>query len=147
VESSQEELTILRQETAAKESQIIEQRRQTEFWNQSLEKLQALSDGYVQQIGVLEREVAKKHKSLSESLEMLEKLSKDHDEQNHRSLESMAQIKELTRSSEMQSARLVQLENERSEMDGRQRLLDQEIVKAEAQIELIKDVVLREKAF
>ena len=33
------------------------------------------------------------------------------------------------------------------ELVQRQRLLDDELVKAEAQIELIKDVVLREKAF
>lgn len=39
------------------------------------------------------------------------------------------------------------LNNENRELDYRQSMLDQEIVRAEAQLELIKDVVLREKAF
>ncbi len=43
--------------------------------------------------------------------------------------------------------RIEQLEQQLTEQDHRQRLLDEEILKAEAQIELIKDILLREKAF
>lgn len=42
--------------------------------------------------------------------------------------------------------KLAQMEQQRNELEHRQRLLDEELVKAEAQIELIKDVLLREKA-
>lgn len=40
-----------------------------------------------------------------------------------------------------------QLQVQVAERDQRQRLLDEELLKAEAQIDLIKDVIIREKAF
>jgi hypothetical protein len=77
----------------------------------------------------------------------LEKLKRDHDEHDRVSRERLAHIEKLTQEGIDREARILQLESERAEMDHRQRLLDDELVKAEAQIELIKDVVLREKAF
>ncbi len=43
-----------------------------------------------------------------------------------------------------QAQRITQLETEQSEMDARQNLLNEEMIRAEAQIDLIKDVLLRE---
>ena len=40
-----------------------------------------------------------------------------------------------------------EIKNIIAEKDKRQLLLDEELIKAEAQIELIKDILLREKAF
>jgi hypothetical protein len=48
---------------------------------------------------------------------------------------------------EERTNRIDALEAERTELQARQMRLDQEMLKAEAQIELIKDVILREKAF
>lgn len=77
----------------------------------------------------------------------LQRISRDHDEHARVSRERLAHIEKLLGEAEARNARISQLEAERSELDYRQRLLDEELVKAEAQIDLIKDVVLREKAF
>ena len=68
-------------------------------------------------------------------------------EQNRQTAFWHQQVESLQERTEKYTQRITQLELERAEIDMKQKLLDQEIIKAEAQIELIKDVVLREKAF
>ncbi|MBL8525659.1 MAG: hypothetical protein JNN20_18415 [Betaproteobacteria bacterium] len=84
---------------------------------------------------------------IQELSDRLQRISRDHDEHARVSRERLAHIEKLLGEAEARNARISQLEAERSELDYRQRLLDEELVKAEAQIDLIKDVVLREKAF
>ncbi len=83
----------------------------------------------------------------AELADRLQRISRDHDEHARVSRERLAHIEKLLGEAEARNARISQLEAERGELDYRQRLLDEELVKAEAQIDLIKDVVLREKAF
>jgi hypothetical protein len=59
--------------------------------------------------------------------------------------ERLTQIEKLLRERDEQLARITVLENERRELGTRQRMLDEEMIRAEAQIELIKDVLLRER--
>jgi len=59
--------------------------------------------------------------------------------------ERLSQIEKLQRERDEQLAKITVLENERRELGTRQRLLDEEMIRAEAQIELIKDVLLRER--
>jgi hypothetical protein len=84
---------------------------------------------------------------VSERDAVIARLTKDHDEHARVSRERLAHIEQLLRAQEERQGHIAKLEAERSELDYRQQLLDEELVKAEAQIELIKDVVLREKAF
>ncbi len=53
-------------------------------------------------------------------------------------------IFELTSSNEKNTARTRDLEQTNSELQARHNLMDQEIIRAEAQIDLIKDVLLRD---
>ena len=62
-------------------------------------------------------------------------------------LELRGQLERLNGAAQERGARVTQLEGERNELQARQLRLDREILKAEAQIDLIKDVILREKAF
>jgi chromosome segregation ATPase len=62
--------------------------------------------------------------------------------------ESKLQDTESKLQSEKKSnEKLQKLEQENAELAQRQQLLDEELIKAEAQIELIKDILIREKAF
>jgi hypothetical protein len=58
-----------------------------------------------------------------------------------------ARLAKAQEETQERSSRVDALEAERGELQARQVRLDQEMLKAEAQIELIKDVILREKAF
>lgn len=77
-----------------------------------------------------ERQLRQENQHLMEKLSQLEK----------RLAEAQGSQEEATRSSE-------QLRKDLTERDVRQSLLDAELLKAEAQLDLIKDVVLREKNF
>jgi chromosome segregation ATPase len=57
-----------------------------------------------------------------------------------------AELAKSVRLAEERAAEIDRLARQRDELDSRQRLLDEEVLKAEAQIELIKDVLLRENA-
>jgi FkbM family methyltransferase len=59
--------------------------------------------------------------------------------------EKQKEIAELVRGREEREDLLVRLEAENNEFAHRQGLLDQELLKAEAQVELIKDLLLREE--
>lgn len=61
--------------------------------------------------------------------------------------EVRAQMERLNVAFEERGVRISELEAERADLEARQLRLDREILKAEAQIDLIKDVILREKAF
>jgi hypothetical protein len=69
------------------------------------------------------------------------------DDANRAADEVKAKLAEITPRAEAQAARIAALEQERAEIDVRHGRLDQEMMKAEIQIELIKDVILRDKAF
>jgi hypothetical protein len=62
-------------------------------------------------------------------------------------LEAQALLEQLSATLKERNARIKELEEERDDLQSRQLQLDREILKAEAQIDLIKDVVLRDKAF
>ena len=62
-------------------------------------------------------------------------------------LEVRAQLEHLSATVKERDARIKELEGEHDDLRSRQLQLDREILKAEAQIDLIKDVVLRDKAF
>ena len=56
-------------------------------------------------------------------------------------------VSSLQASRDDNEQKVVSLEKQNQELRYRQSLLDEEILKAEAQLELVKDVVLRDKAF
>ncbi len=61
--------------------------------------------------------------------------------------EHATKIAELESYNKNLETKIVELESDKQELIKRQTMLDTEIIKVEAQLELVKDVVLREKAF
>ena len=84
----------------------------------------------------------------------MEQLTKERDAQSRLSAERLSRIEELSgqvdhlrRELEEKENTLKQTEDQSAEISQRQVMLDEELIKAEAQLELIKDIILREKAF
>ena len=73
----------------------------------------------------------------AERQQQVEQLAKARDEQAKLATERQQQLDEMQK-------RLQQLEGQNAEFSSRQTLLQEEVVRAEAQIDLIKDVLLRE---
>ena len=96
--------------------------------------------GLTQRISSLESDNAKTLKALNDS-EAREVLLKKTVEAQQESVSS------LQASRDDNEQKVVSLEKQNQELRYRQSLLDEEILKAEAQLELVKDVVLRDKAF
>ena len=84
-------------------------------------------------------------------IEQRDSLSNERDQAVHQSHEQQARINVLIEERDQLNAQLQQqedlmanLKSQYSESDVRQRLLNDEMIKAESQIELIKDLLLRE---
>jgi chromosome segregation ATPase len=120
---------LIEQLTAERDTQIdLASRRQ-----QQLEE--ALVECRVQtQLSVEQRKIA-------------DQLATSRDERSRELSELQAKLAQAQATIQERSNRVNALEAERTELQARQMRLDQEMLKAEAQIELIKDVILREKAF
>ncbi|MCU0773287.1 MAG: hypothetical protein MUC74_01940 [Ideonella sp.] len=71
----------------------------------------------------------------------------ERDEQRHWHRENANWVQSLKADNERLTQELEALRRQLADGDGRARLLDQEILRAEAQLDLIKDVLLREKNF
>lgn len=74
----------------------------------------------------------------------LRKLAQERDEQAKLAAQHKAELDKVSKQNQERGARIAQLENEHAELSQRQTLLGQEMIKAEAQIDLIKDVLLRD---
>lgn len=74
----------------------------------------------------------------------LRKLTQERDEQAKLAAQYKAELDKVSKQNQERGARIAQLENEHAELSQRQTLLGQEMIKAEAQIDLIKDVLLRD---
>ena len=79
--------------------------------------------------------------------EQLTELERARSERNEAESQREAQLEQARKDVAERDRRISELEAEHADMVVRQKRLDQEIFKAEAQLELIKDVILREKAF
>jgi hypothetical protein len=73
-------------------------------------------------------------------------LTKERDEQAKLVIQHKADLDKVNKQNQERGARIAQLEKEHVELSQRQALLDQEMIRAEAQIDLIKDVLLRDPA-
>ncbi|MEO8332083.1 MAG: hypothetical protein ABI479_06585, partial [Gallionella sp.] len=86
--------------------------------------------------------------------QQLAQLTNAREEQTRLANERYLQIQQLTVERDQKSKMLAEsqqkfsdFEQQRGELEHRQRLLDEEMIKAEAQLDLIKDILIREKAF
>ena len=95
--------------------------------------------------------IAKERATAVGRVEILESelsgLREDLESKSSRIGELENKLKTAKESLSLSEQALEKLNKENQELDYRQSMLDQEIVRAESQLELIKDVVLREKAF
>lgn len=143
---------------AQKAQQVSEQARQVQL-------SQVERDEAIGRKARLEELAAERHEQVSEMAAELERqrgwedrrqaeihqLRIQHDERvrtmQARLEELQARIDGLVSEGQDKARQMAELEQERAGLEHRQRRLDEELAKAEAQIELITDVVLREKAF
>ena len=104
------------------------------------------------QIQLLTNESDTRDKQLAELKAQLQQTQQSKAELENQLKQHQAQIESLTRArdeeikkSAQHAKRVAQLEAERAELDTRQHLFSEEMIRAEAQIDLIKDVLLREQ--
>ena len=138
--------------------EIQELKQQLEILQQtSITSSKKLID-YKNQITKLKVEIKKlineQDKLAQERQAQIEQLTQLKDEQDKLAQERQAQIDQLNQDRDealeevnISKNRIQDLERQLSESVHRQDLLDNEFIKAEAQIELIKDILIREKAF
>jgi hypothetical protein len=153
------------------EEAIVECRVQTQLSAEQrkiADQLTTSNDEQSRELSELQAQAAQAQATIQEGINRVDALEAERSELQAKAAQAQATIQEGTNRvdaleaerSELQ-AKLLQaqatiqeginrvdaLEAERSELQSRQISLDKEMLKAEAQIELIKDVILREKAF
>ena len=154
------------------DQQLKERQSQIENLTQSLDEQAQLASARATQIEALNQAKASAEKLAVERQTQVQQISQERDEQAKQLSESktqlaqsqqaktqldqqlkerQTQIDNLTKSRDEQSKKVEQhaqrislLEADRKEQDARQQMLSDEMIRAEAQIDLIKDVLLRE---
>jgi chromosome segregation ATPase len=113
-----------------------------------------------QQLLFAQKATMEQEKQVAESGAEIVRLTQTRDEQTKFATERQTQIQQLTQTRDEQAKlatelqrqldekqkRLHQIESQNAEFTSRQSLLQDEMIRAEAQIDLIKDVLLREPA-
>lgn len=92
-----------------------------------------------------EQTIAGQHKLVSAGEAQIQKLAQDVNAQRKLVEQHKADLVGISKQNHDRGIRIAQLENEQAEMGKRQARFDREMIKAEAQIDLIKDVLLREQ--
>jgi hypothetical protein len=87
---------------------------------------------------------SEQHKLATDRQAHIQKLTQERDEQAKLAAEKKIELEKALAQSRTHVGRIAELETEHAELQYRQSLLSQEMIKAEAQVELIKDVLLRE---
>ncbi len=169
---SKTQLAQIQQAKAQLDQQLKERQSQIESLTQSRDEQAQLASTRATQIEALNQAKANAEKLAAERQTQVQQISQERDEHakqlgesktqltqtqqakaqlDQQLKERQSQIENLTKSRDEQvqkvqqhAQRLAQLEAERTEMDARQQLLSEEMIRAEAQIDLIKDVLLRE---
>lgn len=90
------------------------------------------------------QQAAEQEKLAADRHTQIQKLTQERDEQAKLAVQHKAELDKVSKQNQERAARIVQLENEHNELGQRQARLNQEMIKAEAQIDLIKDVLLRD---
>jgi hypothetical protein len=134
---SNSQIEELMQEKATLESDLDSSHKSFAASNSQIEELR-------QEKATLESDLDSSHKSLAASNSQIEELMQESQELIYRHKEQLAGANKKEQELLKQQKDSKQ---QQQELDYRQQKLDAEIAKAEAQLELIKDVVLREKAF
>lgn len=143
----------LRQEHDAQTKIAEERAAQVANLTQAKASAEKLASEQQNQIQLLTNERATRDKQLAELTAQLQQTQQSKAELENQLKQHQAQIENLTKGrdeeinkSEQYAKRVAQLEAERAELDTRQHLFSGEMIRAEAQIDLIKDVLLREPA-
>ena len=90
------------------------------------------------------QQLAEQQKLAADHQAQLQKLTQERDEQAKLAAQHKAELDKASKQNQERGTRIAQLESEHAELNQRQTRLNQEMIKAEAQIDLIKDVLLRE---
>lgn len=151
-DAAEVELGRLRTELDRQRRLAAEQADELRRLTRALEEQGRLQMDRQTQIEQLNKERDETAKQTGERQARIDQLTKEREATAKQAGERQARIDQLTRERDEQTKlltaaqqKVTQLEQQQSELEHRQRLLDEEMVKAEAQIELIKDVLLREK--
>jgi hypothetical protein len=100
-----------------------------------------------ERISALSGELDARAQKIAELQSSLEKLDGSRQEALAELLEARTELGRSSATAQECASRITKLEGDRAELQSRHLLLDRELLKAEAQIDLIKDVILRDKAF
>jgi hypothetical protein len=135
------QLVGMRQE----ESKLIaELSRQLEDANQACTEQARLAVERLTKIQELTQRLAEKTKKLSDFETQVQHAQETAIKQANVAKEKQTALEQCLKANAAQAVHISRLESERGELERRQDWLDQEMVKAEAQLELIKDVLLRQ---
>ena len=126
------------QDTEQVRQELEAARQQADGLQQAYAQLEGSQQAQLEQIEQLRRQLTAAEEQHAQVVERLEQAASEAQAQRVTEIERLKQA--LSEAEE-------RLDTERGEMLERQDLLDREMLKAEAQLELIKDVLLREKAF
>ncbi|SFI58238.1 hypothetical protein [Nitrosomonas sp. Nm34] len=107
-------------------------------------KLSAQFDAIKQEVTKLNRVCDEQGTLAHQRLAQIDILTQDQAEQTKLVAQYKTELEQLQLKLRQSSVRITQLESELAENNTRQHLINEEMIKAEAQIELIKDVLLRE---
>lgn len=103
-----------------------------------------LAQQYKAELDKVNHGLAEQQKSANDHQAQFQKLTQERDEQAKLAAQYKAELDKTNKQNQERGTRIAQFENERTELNQRQTRLNQEMIKAEAQIDLIKDVLLRE---
>ena len=152
-----EQIRLANQRRTEQEQAILERDAQVRVARElemQIEQSSRAGDQYAQKLAEATEktmaqgvELDKRGEKISELQSALEKLRNSRDKEFAELLEVRVQLERLNTTAEERGARITELEGGRVDLQARQLRLDREILKAEAQIDLIKDVILRDKAF
>ena len=137
------QIDLAKQRERQLEEALVECRVQTQLSAEQrniADRLATSRDEQSRELSELRAKLAQAQATIEERTNRVDALEAERSELQAKLAQAQATIEERTN-------RVGALEAERTELQVRQTRLDEEMLKAEAQIELIKDVILREKAF
>ncbi len=148
------QLEKVKQAKSDQEKRVNERQAQIEKLTKARDKQAKLVVEHKTQLEKVNQVKTNQEKLVNDRQAQIEQLTKARDEQARLAVEHKAQLETAnqgkTNQEKLANDRQIQiekLEQQLAELNQRQPMLDDEFVKAEAQIELIKDILIREKAF
>lgn len=132
------------EECAAQTNLAAERDKQLQKLTQERDENAKLADQHKAELDQATQQTTEQQKIAADRQAQLQKVTHERDEQAQLATKHKAELDKANKQNQERITRIAQLEDEQAEVTQRQIRINQEMAKAEAQIDLIKDVVLRE---